>query len=162
MDEHFVLRHSQRLLAGALTLIALVTWVMQGRVLARSFFGAWIFAGVLLLSLFLWVVFGRRKVHIRNGKLNVEADVLGLRFYRSAPLMISGTRNLRVEEYRLGYKGKTLTRYRLMAEFDGTQKKVLSDLSETQAHALVRWEPLANLLTGERSVPKQCGTLRKH
>lgn len=93
MDEHFVVRHSQRFLAGALALIAFITWTTRGLALARSFlaarspslvayweFGGWIFVGVLLVSLFLWVVFGRKRLQIRNGKLNVEADSLGSRF----------------------------------------------------------------------------------
>jgi hypothetical protein len=166
-----VIRHSQRFLAGALALIAFIIWATRGFSLARSFlaarspspvayweFGAWIFAGVLLVTVFLWVVFGREKLHIGNGKLSVEADLFGLTFYRSEPLMISDTRNLRFEKYGYGFKGNRVTRYRLAAEFDGAQRNLLSDLSENQAGTLMQWGPLAKLQSkGELSGPEQRG-----
>ena len=155
MDEQFVVRHSQRLLGGILVLIALIIWTTQGISLARSFlttgsrsleFGAWIFVGALILSLFLWVVFGSRRVQVRNGELSVEAKVLGLTFYRAEAVMISAARNLHIEKYRLAYKGKQAARYRLTAEFDGRARSLLSDLSETQANALMHWRRLAKVL----------------
>lgn len=155
MDEYFVVRHSQRFLAGTLALIAFVAWTTQGLTLTHSFLAAgsqglelcaWILVGAVLLGVLLWLVFGRKKVRIRDGELSVGAEIFGLSFYQSEPLTISDAKDLRVEKYGFGYKGKTVTRYRLTVELGGAQRDLLSDLSETQANALMRWGPLEKLL----------------
>jgi hypothetical protein len=158
MSERFILRHGRRVIAGALAVVALVAWTWGGADLASDLFGArsanlsaqlefagWIAGIVLFLSAFLWVAFGRKVVRIDDGKLTVEAEIFALTFYRSEPLITSETRNIRVEEYQFGYRGKRLTRYRLTAESHGKQRHVLSDLSETQANSLRHWEPLSKL-----------------
>lgn len=156
MSERFVLTHGKRFMAGALALVAIAAWTSGGAILARDLLGArpsslsaclefasWIAGIVVFLSAFLWVVFGRKVVYIQDGSLTVAAEIFALAFYRSEPLKASQTRDLRLEEYQFGYKGKRLTRFRLTAESGGSQRHVLSDMSKTQADALLEWEPLS-------------------
>jgi hypothetical protein len=156
MDERVVLVHSQRFLAGAFALAALIAWIAGGWLLMRDLatspqpmlglyleLSPWCIGGVLFLIAFVWVSFGQRVVRVRDGRLTIEAHLLGRCFYRSESLALPETGDLRVEEYQSVYKGNRQTRYRLSAEFRRQERHLIPDMSRSQASALAKLAELA-------------------
>jgi hypothetical protein len=165
--ERIALGHSRRLTAGALAAVALAVWLVGGMTsIAPRVFGAdmrlpftaggvaallWFAGALALLVALFWISFGTRVLEVRGTDLLASVQILSLTVYRWPPYSIADVRNVRFEEYRVGYRGKSESRYRLSFDYRGEVKQLLTHLSQRQVARLRSWGGLLPLIGNSTS-----------
>jgi hypothetical protein len=149
--ERVIFRHSQQALAASLAAVALAVWaVVSVSILnnpavhlepfaAFTYISAalWLLAGVAILCLLVWILFGQRVVAVRDGTLTVAIIPCGFSLYESSRIELQKPTDLRVTQYISKSKGKSMTKFALVTGAPSRERRLPADLSREQADALL-------------------------
>jgi hypothetical protein len=149
MNERLVFRHSRRMPVGIWSVCVLAFWIYAGaemldrahRVSAHrrdiEIVGAfWTVVSLLFLSGTLWIWFGDTIVELKGELLTIDARVFDRVIYRYIACPISELQSLRLEVYERNTRSGAIRKRRLIADYRGTRKVILDQLSDRQAEAV--------------------------
>lgn len=149
MNERLVIRRSRRMPVGIWSVCLLAFWIYAGaalldrahRVAAQprdiEIVGAfWTVVSLLFISATLWIWFGDRIVELKGDLLTIDVRVFGRVIYRRIACAISDLQSLRLEVYESKTRSGVIRKRRLIADYRGTRKVLLDQLSDGQAQAV--------------------------
>jgi hypothetical protein len=101
----------------------------------------WSLVSLLLVSATLWIWFGDRMVELKGKLLTVDARIFERVIHRRIACPITELQSLRLEVYERKTRSGSIRKKRLIADYHGTCKVILDQLSDRQAQA-VRGAPI--------------------
>jgi hypothetical protein len=149
MNERLIFGHSRRMRVGIWSVCVLAFWIYAGaemldrahRVAAHlrdiEIVGAfWTVVSLLFISATLWIWFGDRIVELKGDLLTIDVRVFGRVIYRRIACAITEIQSLRLEVYERKTRSGVIHKRRLIADYQGTRKVLLDQLSDRQAQAV--------------------------